>query len=420
MIGAQIGGCRMDTAARPLPDHVPPELVFDYEGSLDPTTDDDPFARARALAQKCPPIFYSRYRHASAGGVGSWVCSRYEDIREVFQNTERYSSEANFPFFVLAGEPDLRAIPLSFDPPEHNKYRALLNPHFSPKAVNVLETRINTVITELIDSFIDKGECDISYDFGRIYPVKVFMALMGFPDEKFEDFLTWGYAMLHEMHNIERVAWGARNAIQYLRGFIEEVRANPANHLTSHIVHGKVDGQPITEEEIIGTMFFLWIGGLDTVAATSALSFRQLALDQELQKNLRDNPDLHADAIEEFLRMNPTVNTARMAKVDHELGGLQIKKGERLTCFIAAGNYDAGEFESATEFIADRAPNRHLTFVAGPHRCLGSHLARRELRIALTEVLRRIPQFRLKPGSDRTVVPGLMAVQRLPIVWDKG
>lgn len=408
----------MNTPARPLPDHVPPELVFDYEGALDPSTDDDPFARARALAAASPPIFYSRYRHASAAAPGSWVCSRYEDIREVFQNTERYSSEANFPFFALAGEPDLRAIPLSFDPPEHNKYRALLNPHFSPKAVNALEAKIYAIVTALIDDFIDKGECDISYDFGRIYPVKVFMGLMGFPDEKFEDFLTWGYAMLHEMGNIERVAWGARSAIQYLRGFIEEVRAKPANHLTSHIVHGQVDGRPITEDEIIGTMFFLWIGGLDTVAATSALTFRQLALNPELQANLRAHPDLHGDAIEEFLRMNPTVNTARMAKVDHELGGLQIKKGDRLTCFIAAGNYDPSEFEASTTFIADRSPNRHLTFVAGPHRCLGSHLARRELRIALGEILRRVPEFRLKPGSDRTAQPGLVAVQRLPVVWD--
>jgi cytochrome P450 len=406
------------TAPRaPMPQHVPPGLVFDHEDSLAPTPIDDIYAPAWKVFEEAPPVFFAPNRNAASMGPGSWVCTRYEDVREVFQNTERYSSESIFPFLRLIGE-TYPALPLSVDPPVHDRYRLLLNPAFSPKSVAALEKNIYRIINELIDGFVDKGECDVSFGFGREYPVKVFMGLMGFPDEKFEDFLSWGYAILHHMNDLEKIMWGAKSALAYLKSFVEEVRTNPGDNLTSKIVHGEVDGRPLTDDEIMGIVFFLWVGGLDTVAATSSLMFRRLALDPELQQTLRDEPELHADAVEEFLRMNPTVNSARMAKVDHALHGVQIKKGDMVNCLVAAANYDPAEFDDPRSFRLDRASNRHLTFIAGPHRCLGSHLARRELRIALTEFLRRVPPFRMKPGADHTAVPGLIAMKNLPLVWD--
>jgi cytochrome P450 len=401
-----------------LPAHVPPELVFSYDDTLGPNTLDDPFALTEAVFDTYPPIFFARSSAAAMGGQGSWVCTRYEDIREVLQNSARYSSENIFPFQYLVGE-NFKTVPNGYDPPEHDKYRTLLNPWFAPKAVKALEPNIFRVVNDLIDGFEGKGECDVSYGFGRIYPVKVFLNLMGFPQEKLEDFLDWGYAMLHEMGNLERVRWGAKTAIAYLRSFIAEVREQPpGEHLTSRIVNGKVDGRPLTDDELIGAMFFLWIAGLDTVAATTTLMFRRLALDLDLQQKLRENPHLIPEAIEEFLRVSPTVNSARAVKEDHVLGGVQMKKGDRVSCLIAAANFDPAEFEDPRTFRTDRSQNRHLTFIAGPHRCLGSHLARRELGIALGEFLRRIPTFRIKPGADRTVVPGLIAMKHLPLVWD--
>jgi cytochrome P450 len=409
-----------NTAA--IPAHVPPDLVRDYEDVLGPNTLDDPFALTEQVRTSFPPIFFATPKYTGAmGGTGSWVCTRYEDIREVLQNTDRYSSEGIFPFQALVGE-SWRAVPISFDPPEHDKYRLMLNPWFSPKAITQLESQIHGIINDLIDGFAAKGECDAAYGFSRIYPVKVFMALMGFPAERFEDFLSWGLAMLHEMNNLERVKWGASSALAYLRSFIEEVKSEPPNEtLTSRIVHGQVEGRPLTDDEIIGTVFFLWVGGLDTVAAASTFMFRWLALNPKLQAELRaklDDAAYMTEAVEEFLRMHPTVNSARVAKVDHELGGVQVKAGDRMSCLIAVGNFDLAEFEEPRCFHADRATNRHLTFIAGPHRCLGSHLARRELRIALQEFLRRIPPFRMEPGADRTVVPGLIAMKHLPLVWD--
>jgi len=203
----------------------------------------------------------------------------------------------------------------------------------------------------------------------------------------------------------------------YLRSFIEEVRKNPNEKLGSGIVHGQIDGRPITEEEIIGTMFFLWVGGLDTVAATTSLIFRRLAQDQALQQHLRENLDLIPEAIEEFMRMQPLINSSRKAKADHEIQGVMIKKGDHVMCYNAAGNFDPREFENPREFRLDRPSNRHFTLAGGPHRCLGSHLARRELRLALGEFLRRVPPFRMQDGADMRAYPGLIAAPRLPITW---
>ena len=397
-----------------IPAHVPPSLVreLDY---LDPNTRVYPFSVTENIYDELPPIFFSpQYNPALFKGV--WVVTRYADIREVYQNDALYSVEGAAGFQRMLGE-TFRMIPLAVDPPEHANYRILLNPWFSPKAINEMEPRIRAMINELIDGFIDKGECDAAYDFARIYPVRVFLDLMGFPFDKFEDFLEWEYALLHSRGDAERMKWGVKSALAYLRTFIEEVRKTPNAKLGSAIVHGKVGGQPITDDDIIGTMFFLWVGGLDTVAATTSLMFRRLALQPELQQQLRDKPELIPEAIEEFMRVQPLVNSNRLVKEDHVIHGVQIKKGDQIMAFNAAGNFDPLEFPDPREVKLDRTPNRHFTLAGGPHRCLGSHLARRELRLALGEFLRRVPPFRLKPGADMTVSPGLIAAPRLPIVW---
>ena len=208
------------------------------------------------------------------------------------------------------------------------------------------------------------------------------------------------------------------SALAYLRTFIEAIRQKPDDGLVSQIVHGRIEGNSLTEDEILGMIFLLWVGGLDTVAATTSLMFRRLAIEPDLQQQLREDPSQIPKAVEEFLRMQPLVNSSRMAKQDHEINGVRIKAGDHVMCYNLAGNFDADQFEEPREPRFDRVSNRHLTFGAGPHICLGIHLARRELRIALNEFLRRIPPFRLKPGADRLAYPGLVAAPRVPIVWD--
>ena len=397
-----------------VPSHVPPELVREpgYEG---PNTLDDPFAVTAGAFEELPPVFY--WPRPSPGRYdGTWVVTHYEDIRDVYQKDELYSTFNAANFQALVGE-TFKMIPLAVDPPEHGKYRILLNPFFSPRAVTAMEPQMRQVINELIDAFADKGECDAAYDFGRIYPVRVFLDLMGFPQDMLEDFLVWEYSILHNFRNPEKIKYGVSHALAYLRSFIEEVRAKPNDRLASHIVHGQVDGRPLNEDEIIGAIFFLWVGGLDTVAATTSLMFRRLALRPDLQQQLRDRPELIPDAIEEFMRVQPLVNSSRLVKQDHDIRGVRIRAGDYIMCYNLAGNFDPAEFENPREVRFERTPNRHFTLAGGPHRCLGSHVARREMAIALGEFLKRIPPFKLKPGADRTASPGLVAAPNVPVVW---
>lgn len=389
----------------------------EWIAALAPNTLFDPFAPTQAVLDNCPPLFPAELQAPGMGGTQLWVATRFEPIREIFQNHERYGSHGVYPYFRALGI-DLTAIPIDVDPPLHTRYRKFLEPMFSPHAMVRLEPRIRAIVDSLIDSFADKGECDAAHDFGRIYPVRVFLDLMGFPQDRFDDFLGWSHPMHFETDNMERYAWGVNGALAYMRSFIEEVRSRePDDTVASRIVHGEIDGKRLTEKEVLGIVFFLWDGGMDTVAATSSLMFRRMAMDLELQQLLRENPDKMARAIEEFLRMNPTVNTVRIAREDHELEGCRIRKGDRLMCLVAAGNFDPDKYEMPREFRLDRAQNHHFTFVAGPHRCLGINLARFELRLATAEFLRRIPPFRLKEGLECMAVPGLLGAPNVPVFW---
>ena len=164
--------------------------------------------------------------------------------------------------------------------------------------------------------------------------------------------------------------------------------------------------------------WFLWLGGLDTVASTISQMFRRMALDQDLQQQLRDHPEWNHSAVEEFLRMQPLVNSFRLVKHDLDWDGVTLKAGDYITCLNSSGNFDPDQFPDPRRFDPARSANRHYTFVGGVHLCLGAHLARRELRILLEEFLARVPTFRVKPGADTTVAPGLLSIRNLPIVWD--
>jgi cytochrome P450 len=400
----------------PIPSHVPPELVFDVDFLEGANTQVDPFKATDALHTDYPPLFYT---NRALPGVhnGHWVVSRAEDIKRIYLDTATYSNAGAASFQTLVGE-TFRMLPTASDPPEHTKYRLLLNPWFSPKAITALEPDIRGAVSALIDGFVDKGECDVAYDFGRIYPVKVFLGLMGFPVARLEEFLAWEYALLHSQGDVEAMKWGLRGSIGFVREFIEEVRKTPNDKVGSRIVHARIDGKPLSEEEIVGALYFLWVGGLDTVAANSALMFRRLALEPDIQQALRDDPALVPAAVEEFLRFQPVVNSMRLVTRDHEMHGQLIKAGDHVICHNKAGNFDPAALENPRQLRFDRGANRHFTLAFGVHLCLGAHLARRELRIALHEFLRRVPPFRIKPGATIEAVPGLIAMPRLPLVWD--
>lgn len=402
-----------------LPDHVPANIVrnLDWAFGYVPVDFDEPYRETQRFFEKdAPRIMWAPNAVRSKPGLGAWVVTHYDDITQVYQDAETFSTEGAAAYQWLAGEmwPN---IPLGIDPPDHMKYRKLLNPFFSPKAVAQLDAKMRGNANALLDKCIEgRDTCDFAYEFARVFPVEVFLDLMGFPQEMLDQFLDWENKILHSM-DVDIQVPALKAILAYLRGFVGEVRAQPVDGITTDIVNGEVDGRPITEDEIMGVMFFLWLGGLDTVAATIAMMFRRLALDHKMQQYLRENKEAIPEAVEEFLRSQPLVNSQRLVKKDTEINGVKVKKGDWVICLITAGNFDPNEYDKPREMILDRQANRHFTFSGGPHRCLGSHLARRELRIALEEALTRLPMFSLASETDRKVYPGLLSVRHLNIKW---
>ena len=407
----------------PAPPHVPKDRVVDLSWATGTTPNDlvDPYLPFEWLnGPDIPRILYNPPPpgggSALGGGRGNWVVTHWVDIERVYTDNDHFSNRGTAEFQAFIGE-TFRSIPLAVDPPEHHKYRMFLMPHFSPARVGQMEAQIRAIAVEMIESFADKGEVDVAWDFGRVFPVRIFMGLMGFPPQMFEQFLDWEWDILHS-NSREKMAAALRGVLDYLRAFIAQKEADPDDHVVSKIVHGEIEGRPPTEEEKIGMVWFLWLGGLDTVAATISQMFRRMALQPEIQDQLRGHPELFNTAVEEFLRTQPILSSNRSATKDFEWHGVTIKAGDSVQCLNPAGNFDPAQFPDPRTFDPARPINRHFTFVGGVHRCLGAFLARRELRVLLDEWFKRIPEFRVKPGADSSVFPGLLSIRNLPLVWD--
>ena len=407
------------------PAHVPADLIVDLNYAMGTVANDlvDPYEPFGWLnGPDIPRLLYnvpstSGLGGISQGGVGNWIVTHYEDVDRVYTDNEHFGNKGAAEFQRLIGE-SFRSIPIAIDPPDHAKYRMFLMPHFSPARITrELEPRIRQIAVEMIDAVADKGEVDMAWDFGRVFPVRIFMGLMGFPDEQFEQFLDWEWNILHS-GSLEKMQWALSSVLGYLRGFMDEKRRNPDEFLVSHIVNGSIKGEKLTDEEQIGMVWFLWLGGLDTVAATISQMYRRMALQPEIQTMIRENPELINGAVEEFLRTQPILSSGRRATKDFEWYGMQIKAGDSFSCLNPAGNFDPTRFPNPREFDPTRKGNRHFTLVAGVHSCMGGHLARRELRILLEEWFKAIPEFRIRPGTDTTVYPGLLSIRNLHLVWD--
>ncbi len=411
----------------PAPDHVPPALKVNLAWAMGMQPNDlvDPYEPCAWLSgADVPPLLFNAANPEAhtGGGVtaggqrGTWVVSHYADINRVYSDNDFFSNKGTAEFQRMIGE-TFRSIPLAIDPPEHSKYRLFLMPHFSPSRLNKMMDDIRAVCVEMIEAVRKDGEVDIAYDFGRVFPVKIFMTLMGFPPENFDRFLEWEWNILHG-ESMEKTAWALRSVLDYLRAFIAEKEANPDDGLVSSIVHGKIEGKSLTDDEKIGMVWFLWLGGLDTVAATISQMFRRMALEPWIQDWIVDHPEGIPGAVEEFLRTQPILSSARTAKCDFEWHGVQVKAGDSFQCLNPSGNFDPTQFDEPRKFDPTRKGNRHFTFVGGVHLCLGAPLARRELRILLEEWFARVGKFKVKEGADTTVFPFLLSIRNLPLVWD--
>jgi cytochrome P450 len=392
-------------------------------GSDDPELDvfsqqcaDDPHSVYHNVHDRCPVN-----REPGMFGGYSVNVSRYADVLWALKHPEVFSSKN----VVNIGN-DVPLIPLSIDPPDHAKYRRVLDPQFSPKRMADLEPEARILVNEIIDEFAGRGECDFHLDFATPLPSTIFLALMGLPQEDLPQFLRWRDDTIRpqadETGNEEQKREAAGKAIgDYFELKIEEKRSHPDDRLLSTIVHGEIEGRPFTHAELIGMTHLLLLGGLDTVTATLDCMIVFLAQNPDRRRALVEDGSLVGGAVEELLRhQTPVMMVPRIIAQDYELDGVQMMAGDSATLLIGAANCDRAEFEDASEVRFDRESNRHLAFGGGAHRCLGSHLARLELTVALEEFHRRVPDYELAPDTKIAFSPGIRQAENLHLRFPVG
>jgi cytochrome P450 len=353
-------------------------------------------------------------------GNTSVYLSRYEDVCWAMRHPEYFTSEIDG---MELGEQPL--LPLQVDPPLHTQYRRLLNPRFVPREIEKLEPDVRTLVGELIDGFVDEGRCDFHEDFATPLPSGIFLALMGLPMDDLPQFLQWRDNTIRpdvepgDMEGASEIRRRTAHEVsEYFRANIAEKRADPDDRLFSQIIHGTIDGRSLNETELLGIAHLLLLGGLDTVTATLDCMITYLANHTDRRQQLIDNPGVINKAIEELLRYEtPVMIVPREMKQDMEMGGVSLKTGEGVTLVLGAANLDDDEFaDTGVDF--NRANNKHVAFGGGHHLCLGAHLARLELRVAIEEFHARIPNYRIPAGVELRFSPGIRQADSLPLEWD--
>ncbi len=394
-----------------IPDHVPKELVYSMGLTFSPEFLAAPHEYLAKLHHTQPPIYYDTNESMNA-----WQLIKHEDALYMLRHPEYFSNEGATPF---PRDPNdyFYFIPIEIDPPHHRKYRAILEPIFSPQGVLKLEHKIRELANDLIDQVIDKGACEFTKDFGRPLPVSVFLDLMGLPQEKRDTFVTWAVDLLHS-NDRAIMAQSMATITAYLRQVIAEKTESPDDKVISRIVHGKIDDRPMSPQEIFGFVVFLFIGGLDTVFATLNNIWLWLANNSERRQEIINDPGNIDAQVEELLRVWSVTFSGRVVAQDCEMRGVKMKKGERVTAVLPACNYDPDVFPNPTAIDFHRPRKPILAFAIGVHSCMGAHLARLEVKVALQEWLRRIPDFSIKPGTKIEYRPGgVIGPEHLPLVW---
>jgi len=337
-------------------------------------------------------VFYS----TSPTG-NQWFLIKHEDALFVLRNADIFRNIDATPF---PRDPDdyFYFIPIEIDPPHHRKYRNIVDPLFCPAGVKQLEGQIRQRANDLLDEVeaehFRTGECEFTTAFGRPLPVSVFLDIMGLPQEMLQQFLEWEEAAFHGTI-AERQAAG-HAILEYLKRFIAEQKDNPNTELMRGILSANIKDRPLTDAEMLGLYYLLYVAGLDTVFSSLGWIMHHLATDQNLQARLRSNPQDIPAAVEEFTRAYGVSAPSRTVAQDLVFHGVPMKRGEdiRLPTYLAGR--DPRAWPNPHVIDIDRKP-RHVTFGIGPHVCVGASLAVMQLVVAVAVLAQRF-RFRLVPG----------------------
>lgn len=384
------------------------------ERLFSPAVADDPHPTYATLRRECPVA------RGDLAGNPVALLSRYDDVQWALRHPEFFTSAGG----VLGlGEQPL--IPLEVDPPLHTEYRRILNPWFTPRAIAELEPEVRRIVRELIDGFAARGSCEFHSEFATPLPSGIFMALMGLPMEDLPRFFEWRDNTIRpdvepgDIAGAERVRRETAHAISdYFRAAIADRRAAPDGSLLSAMVRAEMTGRPFTETELLGISHLLLLGGLDTVTASLDCMISFLATHPEHRRQLVEDPSRTPAAVEELLRwLTPVMVILRSVQEDVRVRDVELRAGDAVTLVLGAANSDEDVF-GAVDADFTRDANRHVAFGAGHHFCLGAHLARLELRVALEELHARIPDYRFPDGFEPHFSTGIRQADPLPLEFD--
>jgi hypothetical protein len=373
--------------------------VIDWATDFDHTDSEwvsDPYPIWDELRRTCPVAHSDRYG-------GTWLPVRHEDIAAVAYDTEHFTSRSVVVSEVRPGPDDPPAPmglapPITSDPPFHALARRLLLPAFSPKAIANLEPLTRALCRDLLDATAGNAQLDAAVDYARHIPLQVIIGMLGFPQEDADIFRRFIRMVLEDVDQSEeerqQVIVGGE-IDEYIDAQIAEHRKDPRDDLTTFLLEAELDGIKLEPEHVRGTMILLMIAGIDTTWSAIGASIWHLAQHPADLRRMVSEPGLMPGAVEELLRAYAPVTMARLVARDFELRGCPMKEGDWLLLPFPSANRDPEMFPDADAVILDRAENRHAAFGLGIHRCIGSNLARMELRVALEEWLARYPAFEL-------------------------
>jgi cytochrome P450 len=362
---------------------------------------------------------------ASAGPVfqvpnGPWFLTSPEAVQYAHRNPELFSS-ANL---MTLHDLPIVYTPSAIDPPEHHRYRHILDPLLAPRIVKAMEDDLRSQVRELISAFAGRGSCDAMAELAVPYPTSVFLALFGLPLADRQRLIDWVSVIIEKSPQLDpnfveehkKASW---ELYEYLTPFVEEKRAKPGDDILSHILAGEgVD--ELSTAEVIGICILFSLAGLDTVTGAVGFMLFYLARHPELRRQVIEDPDAIGSMIEEVLRLEPPAPMfPRTTTQDVEVCGVSIPAGSKVMLVYAAVNRDGERYDHPDEIDLGQADRGHVTFGGGIHRCLGSHLARREMRLVAEELHAQIPDYEIAPGFEPEITwpSGTLHLRSLPLVF---
>lgn len=393
----------------PVPPHVPLDRVVDFDIYAPPDVGRDFHSAWKLLQDTSPEIVWT------ARNGGHWILTRGKDIHAAYGDYERFSSRIILVPKWIGEQHQL--LPTTVDPPEHGRYRVALNESLAPKAVVGMEETIRSLAGSLIEQFQTRGQCDFTREFAEILPIHIFMRMMDLPIDDAPRVKFWADQLTRPDGQMTFEA-AIHALLDYMEPFIEQRMASPGTDFVSRMSASR-DGQaPMSKKEALDLSTQVLIAGLDTVVNFLSFAFLFLAQEPAQRRLLAERPALIPRAVEELFRRYPVVTVARLVRNDVSFLGVEMKRGDMVVLPTALHGMDERENPDPLTVDFERATLRHSTFGNGPHRCPGANLARVELRIAIEEWLRRIPDFGVSAGSDVSFRGGIVGcVQNLQLSW---